>query len=117
MPGTTAAGTRPTTSAPGPPLHSSARAASDTSWSGPTPTAGASRRSSGAHRTETKAPGDRGFLFSGEDHDMTRAPIKPPIAFAALAALDIRVGTIERVEEVAKSDKLLRLTVNFGDHA
>jgi len=48
---------------------------------------------------------------------MTPAPIKPPVAFAALAALDIRVGTIQRVEDVPKSDKLLRLTVGFGDHA
>lgn len=47
---------------------------------------------------------------------MTPAPIKPPIAFEALAAIDIRVGTIARVEDVPKSDKLLRLTVNFGDH-
>ncbi len=47
---------------------------------------------------------------------MTPAPIKPPVAFTALAAIDVRVGTIERVEEVSKSDKLLRLTVNFGDH-
>lgn len=47
---------------------------------------------------------------------MTPAPVKPPIPFSALAALDLRIGTIERVEEVPKSDKLLRLTVNFGDH-
>jgi tRNA-binding protein len=47
---------------------------------------------------------------------MTPAPIKPAIPFSALAAIDIRVGAIERVEEVPKSDKLLRLTVNFGDH-
>ena len=47
---------------------------------------------------------------------MTPAPLKSPIAFDALAAIDIRVGTIERVEEVPASDKLLRLTVNFGDH-
>jgi tRNA-binding protein len=47
---------------------------------------------------------------------MTPAPIKPPVPFTALAAIDFRVGTIERVEEVPKSDKLLRLTVNFGDH-
>ena len=47
---------------------------------------------------------------------MTPAPVKPAIPFAALEALDIRVGTIERVEEVPKSDKLLRLTVGFGDH-
>ena len=47
---------------------------------------------------------------------MTPAPIKPAIPFSALAALDVRVGTIQRVEEVPKSDKLLRLTVGFGDH-
>jgi len=35
----------------------------------------------------------------------------------ALEALDIRVGTIERVEEVPRSDKLMKLTVNFGDHS
>jgi tRNA-binding protein len=47
---------------------------------------------------------------------MNPAPIKPTVPFAALEALDIRVGTIERVEEVPKSNKLLRLVVNFGDH-
>jgi tRNA-binding protein len=47
---------------------------------------------------------------------MTHAPIKPLVAFSALAAIDIRIGTIERVEEVPRSDKLLRLTVRFGDH-
>ena len=48
--------------------------------------------------------------------DFSPAPIKPIVAFAALEVLDIRVGTIERVEDVAKSEKLLRLIVNFGDH-
>jgi tRNA-binding protein len=48
---------------------------------------------------------------------MTPAAIKPLIPFAALAAIDVRVGTIERVEEVPKSDRLLRLTVRFGDHS
>jgi tRNA-binding protein len=47
---------------------------------------------------------------------MTPAPIKPAIPFSALEALDVRVGTIEKVEGVPKSDKLLRLTVGFGDH-
>jgi tRNA-binding protein len=47
---------------------------------------------------------------------MTPAPVKPLIPFSALEVLDVRVGTIERVEEVPKSDKLLRLTVGFGDH-
>jgi methionine--tRNA ligase beta chain len=38
------------------------------------------------------------------------------VGITALEALDIRVGTIERVEEVPRSDKLMKLTVNFGDH-
>jgi len=45
------------------------------------------------------------------------APVKPAVPFSAIEALDIRVGTIERVEEVSRSDKLTRLTVNFGDHS
>lgn len=47
---------------------------------------------------------------------MTPAPVKPAIPFTALEAIDVRVGTILTVEEVPKSDKLLRLTVSFGDH-
>jgi tRNA-binding protein len=43
------------------------------------------------------------------------APIKPIVAFAALEALDIRVGTIQKVEEAARSEKLMKLTVSFGD--
>ena len=35
----------------------------------------------------------------------------------ALDALDIRVGTIEHVEEVPRSEKLMKLMVNFGDHS
>jgi len=44
------------------------------------------------------------------------APIKRVVPFSALEALDIRAGTIERVDEVPRSHKLMRLTVNFGDH-
>ena len=47
---------------------------------------------------------------------MTPAPVKPTIPFSTLASIDIRVGTIESVENVPKSDRLLRLTVDFGDH-
>jgi tRNA-binding protein len=47
---------------------------------------------------------------------MTPAPVKPPISFSALEAIDVRVGTIRNVEDVPKSDRLLRLTVDFGDH-
>ena len=43
------------------------------------------------------------------------APIKPTIPFDLLDKLDIRVGTIEQVSDVPQSDKLVRLTVDFGD--
>src|SRR2546423_1804826 len=48
--------------------------------------------------------------------DFTPAPIKPHVAIAALEALDIRVGQIVSVENVAGSSKLVRLRVSFGDH-
>jgi tRNA-binding protein len=44
------------------------------------------------------------------------AAIKPRVSIGDIDKLDIRVGTIERVENVPKSDKLVKLTVNFGDH-
>ncbi len=44
------------------------------------------------------------------------APIKPTVSLEVLERIDVRVGTIELVEEVPKSDKLVRLTVDFGDH-
>jgi len=47
---------------------------------------------------------------------MQPAQIKPAITIEDLNKVDIRVGTIERVTEVPKSDKLMQLTVNFGDH-
>ena len=49
--------------------------------------------------------------------EFTPAAIKPVVDIKALEALDIRVGTIERVEEVPGSEKLMRLIVNFGDHS
>jgi tRNA-binding protein len=48
--------------------------------------------------------------------EFSPAPIKAIVDITALEALDIRVGTIERVEEVPRSEKLMKLTVNFGDH-
>jgi len=47
---------------------------------------------------------------------MTPQPLKPTISSAVLDQIDIRVGTITAVEDVAGSDKLVRLIVNFGDH-
>lgn len=42
------------------------------------------------------------------------APIKPVISVALLEQIDIRVGTILRVDDVPRSDKLVKLTVDFG---
>ena len=47
---------------------------------------------------------------------MSPAPIKPAITPDDLSKVDIRVGTIEQVADVPNSDKLMQLTVNFGDH-
>ncbi len=47
---------------------------------------------------------------------MTPAPVKELIDFDDFAKLDIRVGTIVLVSEVEKSNKLMKLTVDFGDH-
>jgi len=44
------------------------------------------------------------------------APIKPAISPDVLDKIDIRVGTIELVEDVEGSEKLVKLTVHFGDH-
>ncbi len=42
--------------------------------------------------------------------------IKPHISFDDLQKIDVRIGTIERVEDVDGADTLVRLIVNFGDH-
>ena len=44
------------------------------------------------------------------------APIKPLISIDDLNKMDIHVGTIEEVEDVKGSDKLVKLIVDFGDH-
>jgi tRNA-binding protein len=51
--------------------------------------------------------------FGGE---MKPAPVKPDITFDDLQKIDIRVGTIESVDDVENSKKLVKLSVNFGDH-
>jgi tRNA-binding protein len=52
---------------------------------------------------------------SGQD-GFAPAPLKATVTVEALERLDVRVGTIESVEDVEGSDKLLKLTVSFGDH-
>jgi len=48
---------------------------------------------------------------------MTPAPLKASVPLSVVESIDVRVGTIQRVDEVAGSRKLLRLTVSFGDHS
>ena len=50
------------------------------------------------------------------DQTFTPAPVKPLVTAAALEAIDVRLGTIQQVDDVADSRKLLKLTVSFGDH-
>jgi len=47
---------------------------------------------------------------------MAPAPIKPVIALDVLNQVDVRVGTILSVADVANSDNLMQLRVDFGDH-
>ena len=47
---------------------------------------------------------------------MQVAAVKETIGMDVLEKIDVRVGTIERVEEVAGSERLVRLIVDFGDH-
>jgi tRNA-binding protein len=42
--------------------------------------------------------------------------VKPLISPELLNQIDIRVGTIESVNDIANSEKLVALRVNFGDH-
>jgi len=46
---------------------------------------------------------------------MKPASVKPLIQFEDFEKVDIRVGTIERVEDIEGSQKLVRLIVDFGE--
>ncbi|AVQ39792.1 tRNA-binding protein [Clostridium botulinum] len=43
------------------------------------------------------------------------APVKANINMDVFDKIDIRVGTIKLVEDVEKSDKLIKLSVDFGE--
>ena len=47
---------------------------------------------------------------------MKPAPLKNTVSFEDFEKLDIRAGTITAVEDVVNSNKLMKLTVDFGDH-
>ncbi len=44
------------------------------------------------------------------------ADVKPEISYDELEKIDIRIGTIRSVTDVDGADKLVKLTVDFGDH-
>lgn len=46
---------------------------------------------------------------------MKHVAVKPAITLEDLEKIDIRVGTIEKVEDIEGSDKLVRLTVDFSE--
>ena len=50
------------------------------------------------------------------DESFEAAMVKPSISLDVLEKIDVRVGTIESVEDVRGSNKLVRLNVNFGNH-
>lgn len=47
---------------------------------------------------------------------MEIASVKPAVSYDVFEKLDVRVGTIERVEDVPGADNLVRLIVDLGDH-
>lgn len=46
----------------------------------------------------------------------TPAAVKPIVELSDVEKIDIRVGTILKVESIENSDKLMTLEVDFGDH-
>jgi tRNA-binding protein len=47
---------------------------------------------------------------------MKPAPVRPTVTREDLEKIDVRVGTIESVEDVEGADELVALVVDFGDH-
>ena len=47
---------------------------------------------------------------------MQHAPVKPTVTIDDVEKLDIRVGTILSVADIPGSRKLVKLTVDLGDH-
>ena len=48
--------------------------------------------------------------------EMIPLPIKPLITQTDLSKIDVRIGTINKVEDIPKSKQLVKLIVDFGDH-
>jgi methionine--tRNA ligase beta chain len=73
------------------------------------------RRARSEHFTILMVDGTRSHKMPAKE-PFKVAAIKPTIPYDILDKIDIRIGTIELVEDVPKSDKLVRMTVDFGDH-
>jgi tRNA-binding protein len=52
----------------------------------------------------------------GDNVTMLPASVKPAISIEDLEKIDVRVGTILAAHPVPRSRKLVRLSVDFGDH-
>jgi len=48
--------------------------------------------------------------------EIKAAPIKPVVTYDVFEKIEIRTGTIERVENIKGADTLVRLIVDFGNH-
>ena len=48
------------------------------------------------------------------ERTFTPAPIKPPVSFEVLCSLDIRLGTIQTLEPIPRTERLMKLRVDFG---
>ena len=48
--------------------------------------------------------------------DFEPAPVKPGISYDELEKIDVRIGTILAVDDIEGAEKLVKLTVDFGDH-
>jgi hypothetical protein len=57
-----------------------------------------------------------GYGHGGDTWASSSRPVKRTISVSDVQKLDVRVGTIVAVDELSKSSKLLKLTVDFGDH-
>ena len=85
----------------------------NTSWNSTHPSRGCSQGESGRHRRRRVCSTASRSTEAGA---VVPAAIKPTVTRQALEAVDIRVGTIVRVEDMPKAAKLVRLIVDFGDH-
>lgn len=82
-------------------------------WSGPSKCISSCILAAIRNRQDT---GVTGSCLQADNEEVTPAAVKPAIGIDILNQIDVRVGTILVVEDIAGSDKLVLLRVDFGDH-